>query len=56
MVVLTKILKEYTQFVDAFMMSEDCNLQGDSAKCAQILFLVLCTCILSIINFQLLTF
>ena len=32
------------------------NLQGDSAKCAQILFLVLCTCILSIINFQLLTF
>ena len=25
-VVLTKILKEYTQFVDAFMMSEDCNL------------------------------
>ena len=31
-------------------------LQGDSAKCAQILFLVLCTCISSIINFQLLTF
>ena len=32
------------------------ELQGDSAKCAQILFLVLCTCISSIINFQLLTF
>ena len=31
-------------------------IQGDSAKCAQILFLVLCTCISSIINFQLLTF
>ena len=33
-----------------------CYVQGDSAKCAQILFLVLCTCISSIINFQLLTF
>ena len=32
------------------------EVQGDSAKCAQILFLVLCICISSIINFQLLTF
>ena len=34
----------------------DTFIQGDSAKCAQILFLVLCTYISSIINFQLLTF
>ena len=42
-VVLTKILKEYTQFVDAFMMSEDCNLSINSnsiilLKCASVLF------------------
>ena len=43
MVVLMKILKEYTQFVDAFMMSEDCNLCLNSnsiilLKCASVLF------------------
>ena len=42
-VVLTKILKEYTEFVDAFMMSEDCNLCLNSnsiilLKCASVSF------------------
>ena len=42
-IVLTKILKEYMQFVDAFMMSEDCNLCLNSnsiilLKCTSVLF------------------
>ena len=43
-------------FYDKYANCEDFFIQGDSAKCAQILFLVLCSCISSIINFQLLTF
>ena len=42
--------------LDSLDHHTDAFVQGDSAKCAQILFLVLCTCISSIINFQLLTF
>ena len=41
-----KIPREYLQFVDAFMMSEDCNLYSNShsiilLKCASILFKIM---------------